>query len=125
MTTVPNIVRRLQDSLLGSEVGVPEETYNILHELVGAVLGGAEADALNESVDATDGYYYYPEGNLVEPPSHFEPASGVASRDLGSYFSGGADVATMNDLLDALDNRIEDDEEDTEPEVELYDDLAD
>lgn len=108
-----DVVVRLQNDLLSSEYGLDHESYQSLGELVEIVLGQEALEAMRNTVDATDGYYYYPAGNVI--PDSVDP---------GHYHSGGADLATMDDLLNALDNRIEEAEDD-EPEVELYDDLAD
>jgi hypothetical protein len=110
-------VRKLKDSLLRSEYGVDEDSYSILHELVWYTEGPGAAIDMDSLTESTDGYFYYPEGNLVDVD-----VSDIPEQVAVVY---GGSVATMNDVLDALDARIEFEIEDDEPEVDLYDDLAD
>lgn len=110
-------VRKLKDSLLRSEYGVDEDSYSILHELVWYTEGPGAAIDMDSLTEGTDGYFYYPEGNLVDVD-----VSDIPEQVAVVY---GGSVATMNDVLDALDARIEFEIEDDEPEVDLYDDLAD
>lgn len=109
---VRELTSKLANRLLGSPFGVDEESYEALLALYGEVMGESMVVILDAAVDATDGYYYYPTGNEAE-------AVVVGSGDLTEQ--------SMERLLEALDNwggesviALDD-----EPEVELYDDLAD
>ena len=52
-------IRSLALALLTSEVGVEEEPYNELYELM---LMAGNCNDIIPNVDATDGYFYLPEG---------------------------------------------------------------
>lgn len=63
---VAALVTQLADELLSNDVGIHKATFDILHTLVDEVLGPEAADRMSSMTDATDGYYYYPVGNLEE-----------------------------------------------------------
>src|SRR5690606_7747136 len=98
--------------LLDSESGVYEDTYSILRELVGAVLGGDALAEMDSRVEAFGGWFYY-DGEKIDVDYNEEDRDSMSER-----------LAALDALEGAAPEEDEVEEEDLE-EVDLYDDLAD